>query len=106
MIPPEISGRGVSETAGFIRFFCPHMDTAPVRVNLPNPVAGLTNGVAKEGGRGRQSLFSAMIRPTRSIGSPALVRRDLSQASPVGPAPLAAAGSAGIFAPWLTAPPI
>ena len=77
-------GRGLSETAGFIRFFCPHMDTAPVRVNLPNPVAGLTNGVAKEGGRGRQSLFSAMIRPTRSIGSPALVRRDLSQAVPSG----------------------
>jgi hypothetical protein len=52
MIPPEIPGRGVSETAGFIRFFSPHMDIAPVRVNLPDPVAGLTNGIAKEGSAG------------------------------------------------------
>jgi len=52
MIPPEIPRRGVSETAGSIRFFCPHMDTAPVRVNLPKQVAGLTNGIAKEGSAG------------------------------------------------------
>ena len=32
MIPPGMPGRGLSETAGFIRFFCLHMDTAPAEV--------------------------------------------------------------------------
>src|SRR6476620_1334324 len=44
MIPPGIPGSGLSETAGFIRFFNLHMVTAPAKVKCLAEQGKLTNG--------------------------------------------------------------